>query len=326
MGLANSPMHQAQLRVVSGNFVIAKPKGVLAGIDYGFTGDVRRIDQQAITHWLQNNTIVLLSPIGYSVTGEAFNISAEAVAMATARALHADKLLMLYEGADLVGADGQLIRQLKPSDAVNLLTAVATMPGDVARHLEQAVEACRAGVRRVHLLKRCQDGALLLELFTRDGIGTMLTADIYDDIRKASIDDVGGVLELIRPLEEAGVLMRRSRELLEVEIERFTIIERDGKIIGCAALYPFADEQIGELACVAINHEYRNQGRAESLLEYIERQARQQGLQQLFVLTTQTSHWFQEHGFSMADLTELPVTKQAMYNWQRRSRVLIKTL
>jgi len=326
MGLANSPMHGARLRVVSGNMITARPLGVREGVDYGFTGEVRRIDRRAIRLWLDQGAIVLLSPLGYSPTGEIFNLSAEEVATATAMALRADKLLVLSESPALRGVEGRPIRELSPSDAERLLVEPADLSEEMIRHLRQALRACKAGVRRIHLLQRRVDGALLLELFTRDGIGTLITADIYEGLRPAAIDDVGGVLALIRPLEDDGTLVRRSRERLEMEIDRFILLERDGMIIGCMALYPFPDERLGELACVAMHPHYRSKGRAELLLHYIERLAREQGLSRLFVLTTRAAHWFQERGFEPAEVTDLPVGKQALYNWQRRSKVFIKTL
>ena len=326
MGVANSPMHGARLRVVSGNLITARPLGVREGVDYRFTGEVRRIDGRAIRLWLDQNAIVLLSPLGYSPTGEIFNLSAEDVATATATALRADKLLVLSESPTLRAADGRPIRELSPGAVERLLAARADLSEESSRHLRQALQACRAGVRRIHLLERGVDGALLLELFTRDGVGTLITADIYEGLRPASIDDIGGILALIQPLEDDGTLVRRSRERLEMEIERFSLLERDGTIIGCMALYPFPEEQIGELACVAIQPNYRNSGRAESLLRFVERQAREQGLNRLFVLTTRAAHWFQERGFEPAAVTDLPVRKLVLYNWQRRSKVFVKTL
>jgi amino-acid N-acetyltransferase len=326
MALANSPMYGAHIRVVSGNFVTARPVGVRDGVDYCFTGEVRRIDAPALKTALANNVIVLLSPLGYSSTGEIFNINAEEVATATATALQADKLLLLLENPELRDADGQLLRQLSPSDAERVLAAESCLSEEMTRHLRYALRACRGGVRRIHLLNRRMDGALLLELFTRDGIGTLITTDIYEGIRPATIDDVGGILELIRPLEDEGILVRRSRELLEIEIERFTVVERDSAVIGCAALYPFPAERLGELACIAVHPDYRNQGRADALLRFIEHEARKPGLQKLFVLTTRTAHWFQERGFEPAQVEDLPLEKQQMYNWQRRSKVFVKTL
>ncbi len=327
MGVANSPMHGARLRVVSGNVVTARPLGVRDGVDYGFTGEVRKVDAQAIRWWLEQDAIVLLSPLGYSPTGEIFNLSAEDVATATAIALGADKLLVLSEGPELRDpTTDRPIRELSPSEAERLLVEHPALAEGTAPHLRLAVRACRRGVRRVHRLCRRVDGALLLELFTRDGVGTLITADIYEGVRSATIDDVGGILELIRPLETDGTLVWRSRERLEMEIERFSLLERDGAIIGCAALYPFAEERLGELACVAVPPAYRNSGRADTLLRFIERQAGEQRLQRLFVLTTRTAHWFRERGFEPAEVADLPVQKQALYNWQRRSKVFIKNL
>ncbi len=326
MALANSPMYGARIRVVSGNFITARPVGVRDGVDYCFTGEVRRIDTAAINTVLGNNAIVLLSPLGYSPTGEVFNINAEEVATAAAAALRADKLLLLLDNPRLTDRDGRLLRQLSPSDTERVLHDGVTLSPEMTRHLHSALRACRAGVRRIHLLDRTLEGALLLELFTRDGIGTLITTDIYEGLRPATIDDAGGILELIRPLETEGVLVRRSRELLEIEIDRFTVVERDGAIIGCAALYPFAAERLGELACVAVHPDYRNQGRADALLCFLERQARRQGLEQLFVLTTRAAHWFQERGFELAEVEDLPLEKRQLYNWQRRSKVLVKSL
>jgi amino-acid N-acetyltransferase len=326
MGLANSPMHGARIRVVSGNFVTARPLGIREGVDYCFTGEVRRIDIRAINTWLDNGAIVLLSPLGYSPTGEIFNVSAEEVAIATATALQADKLLLLSEATEILKENGEVIQQLSPHDAQHLLVTRHQLPEAIARQLDQALRACRAGVRRIHMINRAVDGALLLELFTRDGIGLLLTTEIYEGVRPATIDDVGGILTLIRPLETDGTLVRRSRELLEIEIERFTILERDGAIIGCAALYPFVEERLGELACLAVAPDYRNHGRADVLLQFIERQAQKHHLTQLFVLTTRAAHWFQERGFKPAQVDDLPLQKQTMYNLQRRSKVFIKVL
>lgn len=324
MGLPNSPMAGARIRVASGNVVTARPVGVREGIDFGHTGEVRRIDGVAIIQWLDSGAIVLLSPIGYSPTGEAFNLTALEVATAVAAELAADKLICLGETNGLRDARRKLIRQLTLSEAETMLQRQLTP--ETASALLNAVHACRHNVRRVHLIDRRVDGALLLELFTRDGIGTMITTDIYEGTRRATINDVGGILELIAPLEQDGVLVRRSREQLELEIDHFVVIDRDGMIIGCAALYAFSDEGIAELACLAIHPDYQEEGRGESLLLFMEREASILNVKRLFVLTTRTAHWFQERGFSAADIKDLPIRRQAMYNYQRRSKVFVKDL
>lgn len=326
MGLANSPMAGAAIKVASGNFVTAQPLGVREGVDYQHTGEVRRVAVDAIRRQLEENAIVLLSPLGYSPTGEVFNLSAEDVATAAAIQLQADKLVYLVDGQGLIDRDGNLVREIGLKQAEKLFDGHGEIPEGIAKSLFSALFACGGGVRRAHLIDRHQDGSLLLELFTRDGVGTLVTAEHFEDIRQATIDDVGGVLELIAPLEAEGVLVRRSREHLEMEIEHFVVVERDGTVIACAALYPFADEGVGELACMAVHNDYRNQGRGDDLLEYIERKAKGLGIRRLFVLTTRTAHWFQERGFDAATLKELPVARQAMYNYQRRSKVFIKNL
>lgn len=324
MGLANTPMAGARIRVTSGNFVTARPLGIIDGVDCGYTGAVRRIDHDAIRQQLDAGAIVLLSPIGYSPTGEAFNLGAQAVAAATAGALGARKYIGLVEAPGLRDRQGGLMRELSLTEAEALLAdpdALDDVPREDLRH---AIEACRAGVRRAHLLDYHADGALLLELFTRDGVGTMVSTDLYQGTRRATIEDIGGILGLIAPLEDAGVLVRRSREHLELEIDRFTVIERDGTIIACAALRPFPDEGVAELACLAVHPEYRRAGHGEALLQRIEDEARRAGIERLFVLTTRAAHWFLERGFQPAEVDDLPVARKAMYNYQRNSRVFVR--
>ena len=326
MGLANSPMAGARIRVASGNFVIAKPLGVRGGVDFGHTGEVRRIDTDGIRAKLDQGDVVLLSPIGYSPTGEVFNLSAEEVATAVAIALAADKLLLLTEQDCFSTAEGRSLQQLTTAEAAALISAEGGLTGEVVPHLKAAVTACDRGVERVHLLNRHIDGAILLELFTRDGVGTLVSASPFEEIRPATIADVGGILDLIKPLEESGALVKRSRERLEMEIDDFTVIERDGMIVGCAALHPFSDEGMGELACLALHANYRGERRGERLLTHIESKARATGLNELFVLTTQTTHWFRERGFEPAAIGDLPMARQSLYNYQRNSKVLVKRL
>ncbi len=326
LGIANSPMAGARIRVASGNFVTAQPVGVRDGVDYRHTGQVRRIDTSGIRTCLKCGAIVLLSPIGYSPTGEIFNLSAKEVAVATATLLQADKLIFLSEEPSLGSSDGSPISDLSPVQVEDLLEQRTDLPQETMGLLRFAVDACRRGVGRTHLVHRPIRGALLLELFTRDGAGTLVNADLYEKIRDAHIDDVGGIIELIAPLEAEGVLVRRSRERLETEIEHFVVVERDGTIIGCAALYPSSEAGFGELACMATHGEYQGEGRADNLLNYIEARARQLRIDRLFVLTTHTAHWFHERGFAPARIDELPMSRQTLYNYQRNSKVYIKRL
>ena len=325
MGLANSPMHNASIQVVSGNFVMAKPVGVREGFDYQHTGEVRRIQVDAVRRQLDAGAVVLLSPVGCSPTGELFNLNSEEVASSAAIALKAEKIIFMGEESAIRDGE-QVIREITPQEAGQLLAREVITNPNTERQLTAACHAASNGVARAHLVNFREDGALLRELFTRDGCGTLVTRENYENVRSAWIEDVGGILELIEPLEEAGILVRRSRELLENEIKQFSIVERDGMVIGCAALYPFAEGNAGELACVAVHPDYRSARRGSKLLEHVEKRARQQNIQELFVLTTQTAHWFQEQGFVAVDVDTLPVERKKMYNFQRNSKVFRKTL
>ncbi len=330
MGLANSPMAGVRIPVASGNFVTARPLGVLGGIDYLHTGAVRRIDQQALRRRLDDGAVALIPPIGYSPTGEVFNLSAADVARSTAVALGADKLIFLVEGPGLTDASGRTISNILLPEADALLGAApggaTALPEDLAQALQAGAEACRSGIRRVHLISRARDGALLRELFTRDGAGTLVSGKPFEGLRPARIDDVTGILELLAPLETSGVLVKRSRERLETEIDRFHVIERDGTVICCAALYAFPEDHMGELACLAVHPDYRGDRRGDRMLKRIETLARERDLRHIFVLTTQTAHWFRERGFASAPIGKLPMARQELYNYRRNSQVYVKPL
>lgn len=325
MGLPNTPMAGAAVRVVSGNFITAQPYGIHNGIDFGQTGNVRNVDAKAISSQLEQKNVVLISPIGYSPTGETFNLRAEDVATQTAIALQADKLIFIMENNGVTDEDGQLLAQLNLTQAEQWQQDHGQPCAEdhlTQTHLNSAARACRKGVKRAHMISRDIDGALLLELYSRDGVGTLITAGNYEGLRTATIDDIGGIMELISPLEQQGVLVRRSREQLELDIKYFTVIERDSMIIACAALFLFPEEKSAELACLAVHADYQRQGRGNDLMEHIEWQARKQHITELFTLTTQTTHWFLERGFQEVPLEKLPMQKQLLYNYQRKSKIL----
>ena len=329
MGLVNTPMQGAKLNVVSGNFVTAQPLGVDDGIDYCHSGKVRRIDSDGIRRQLEQNAIVLVSPVGFSVTGESFSVNAEEIAAQVAISLKADKLISFCSLQGVIGQSGQVVSELFPEQAEEYLAALEEQGDEytgTARYFRAAIASCRAGVPRCHLVSYKQDGALLQELFTRDGVGTQIVRHSAEQARAATIDDIGGILDLIRPLEAEGILVRRSREQLEMEIDHFSIIERDGMVIGCAALYPFPEEAMAEMACVAIHPEYRSSSRGDSLVAKVEERAKQMNIQKLFVLTTRSIHWFRERGFEPVEVADLPVAKQKLYNYQRRSKILLKNI
>ncbi|HFR1334631.1 TPA: amino-acid N-acetyltransferase, partial [Shigella flexneri] len=329
MSLNNTPLQGAHINVVSGNFIIAQPLGVDDGVDYCHSGRIRRIDEDALHRQLESGAIVLMGPVAVSVTGESFNLTSEEIATQLAIKLKAEKMIGFCSSQGVTNDDGDIVSELFPNEAQARVEAQEEK-GDynsgTVRFLRGAVKACRSGVRRCHLISYQEDGALLQELFSRDGIGTQIVMESAEQIRRATINDIGGILELIRPLEQQGILVRRSREQLEMEIDKFTIIQRDNTTIACAALYPFPEEKIGEMACVAVHPDYRSSSRGEVLLERIAAQAKQSGLSKLFVLTTRSIHWFQERGFTPVDIDLLPESKKQLYNYQRKSKVLMADL
>ncbi|SFZ70337.1 amino-acid N-acetyltransferase [Chitinimonas taiwanensis] len=326
MGLANSPMANADIRVAGGNFVTAQPMGVREGEDMQYTGEVRKLDVAAMRDRLEFGETILLSPVGYSPTGEAFNLTLEDVATTAAVALQADKLIFLLDQPGVVDEQGELVNELTAAEAEAYIPSERSTSSDLDFYLPCCIRAVRHGVKRAHLISRHMDGAMLTELFTHEGIGTMISREPLETLRRAIIDDIGGILALIEPLEEQGVLVKRSRELLEREIERFAVLEHDRKIIGCVSLHTFEEGEIAELAGLAVHPDYRDGGRGEQLLKHVEREARRLNIRKLFVLTTRTAHWFVERGFAPAEVDILPMKKKELYNWQRRSKVFIKTL
>jgi amino-acid N-acetyltransferase len=332
MGIANSPMAGAHIRVASGNFVTAKPLGVREGVDLQHTGEVRKVDAASIQKRLNDGELVLLSPLGYSPTGEAFNLSLEDVAVSAAIALDADKLIFLMDSEGVHNLRGELLREMTAEKAKNLLRNILeneqaiNISEDINYYLPAAIRACEHGVARTHLISRHIDGAIIQELFTHSGIGTMVTELPLETMRQAIIDDVGGILKLIEPLENEGFLVRRGRERIETEINYFYVMEHDNRIIGCAALYPFGAESMAEFACLAIDPAYRGSGRGDKLFNYCQNQAKELNFKQLFCLTTRTEHWFLERGFIEKTVENLPQEKLQLYNFQRKSKVFIKTL
>ena len=322
-GLPNSPMARAQINVVSGNYITARPIGVRKGVDFLFTGAVRKVDAEALASQLDVADIVLVPPLGYSTTGEVFNLSWEDVAENVAVALKADKLLMY---TDKLPADrkGSIVSELTADEAATISGRKTDLTPAAARALEHLARAVKSGVRRGHLITRRAEGSLLQELFTHAGVGTMVTADATEKLRPAKIEDVRGMLALIEPLEAEGLLVKRSRELLEAEIGNFLVVEHDGVIVGCAALHPYPDAKSAEFACLAVADGYREEGYGERLLKACEERARGLRMRRLFSLTTHAAHWFLEQGFRAAEVAALPERRQALYPWRRGSKVFLK--
>ncbi|HRP97314.1 MAG TPA: amino-acid N-acetyltransferase, partial [Rhodocyclaceae bacterium] len=325
-GLPNTPMAGSYMRVTGGNFITARPVGVVDGVDYQYTGKVRKIIVDEINADLDQHNVVLISPLGVSPAGEIFNLCMEEVAEALAVALKAEKLIYLCDAPGLLDDDGHLIDSVTADEAEKRFESGCGLTEDLHLYLPCAVRAVRGGVARAHLIDHDKDGGLLLEFFTHAGVGTIVSRDPLFRLRDATVEDVGALIALITPMELDGSLVRRGRELLEQEIERFTLVEHDGVLVGCAALYPFSDERAAELACLAVTPEYRRAGLGDQLLRRIEKRARAQRLERLFVLTTRTAHWFRERGFTETAPDALPRQKRELYNYQRRSKVFVKSL
>lgn len=328
MGISNSPMQGSDIRLCRGNFVTARPVGIHDGIDYQYTGRVRKIRADAIHKQLEQNNIVLLSNLGYSLTGEVFNLSAEEVATETAIQLQAEKLILMVPQAGVLDDEGNLVASLSEDDAKLYADKLARLDEEsqcISRALDACLRAYSNKVHRSHLISFKENGALIRELFTRQGNGSLISNDSFENLRGATIDDVAGILKLIKPLEENGTLVERSRELLETEIDNFSIVELEDSVIACAALYPVG-EDFAEIACIAIDSSFQKNGYGDQLLNSMESKARKVGIKTLFVLTTVASHWFLGKGFQEVALSELPEQRQELYNFQRKSKVLLKKL
>jgi amino-acid N-acetyltransferase len=324
-GLPNTPMSHAQIRVISGNFVTARPVGVIDGVDYMHTGAVRKMDIDAINSIIHQRAIVLLSPLGFSPTGEAFNLAMEDLATSAAVALRAEKLIFLTQDCTVRDDDGSVDTELARADADSLL-ASGSLDEETARFLGYASLAVKRGVARAHLVPYTLDGSVLLEIFTHDGVGTMVVEDTLDDLRPATVDDIGAIVQLIEPLEEDGTLVPRGRSVIERDVEKFTVLEHDGVIYGCVALIPYLEDDMAEMACLIVHPEWQSAGEGEMLLRHTEARARAMGAKRLFVLTTRTSHWFMKRGFVRGGISDLPKEKQAHYNRSRNSLVFMKKL
>ncbi|KAK7330946.1 hypothetical protein VNO77_25152 [Canavalia gladiata] len=388
----NNRLHEVGVSVASGNFLAAKRRGVVKGIDYGSTGEVKKVDVSRMRERLDGDCIVVLSNLGYSSSGEVLNCNAYEVATACALAIRADKLICVIDGP-ILDESGHLIRFLplqeadmlirkrveQSETAANYVKAVDeesfislgynNFNGAVPRNgkpfseghngvgfdngnglwsgeqgfaiggqewlsrmngylseLAAAAFVCRGGVQRVHLLDGTISGVLLLELFKRDGMGTMVASDLYEGTRMAQVTDILGIKQIIRPLEESGILVKRTDKELLQSLSSFIVVEREGQLIACAALFPFFEEKCGEVAAIAVSPDCRGQGQGDKLLDYVEKKAASLGFDMLFLLTTRTADWFVRRGFSECSIDSIPEKKRKTINLSRKSKYYMKKL
>ena len=308
-GIPPSPLRNNHVPLVGGNLVTAMPRGVVDGVDHMAAGAVRKVHVDSIRALLDAGNVVVLSPLGHSSSGAAYTLRPAMLAATTAVELGADKLVMFDAVPRLADLSDLTTDQLAD------LLKEGTFPEPTTERLTALLHACRGGVERGHLIGHGADGALLQELFTAEGTGTQIGSADYRVVRAATDADIGGIVELITPLEQSGALVARPRDRIEREIGNFVVAELDGALTGCCALYPLA-EGSAELACLV-----GGEGVGERLLKAIVERARASGVRRLFALTTGASDWFAERGFTEADVPALPGSRKALYNFQRGSKV-----
>lgn len=326
VGIAQAPQRGRALSIAGGNFVSARPLGVIDGIDMGYTGRVRKIDTESIRQRLSDGTLVLISPLGHSLSGKTFNLSMGDIAEAAATALQAEKLIYVVEQPGILDEDNEVISNLSADEARKLLAENRTLPNQ-RRLLQSAINAVANNVQRTQILSGREDGSLIRELFTRHGTGTSVAQNAFMNIRPAQSSDIPDIITLIRPLEDQGVLLHRSREYLENHIGEFSILEHDRQIYGCVALKTFETGDTGELACLVVSPEAQDGGYGERLLAHLFANARARGIRKLFALSTHTGEWFVERGFQTASVGDLPPERQQEYHESgRKSKVFAYTL
>lgn len=327
LGYTQSPQKPPRLRTVTGNYLTAKPLGILDGVDMQYTGTVRKVDAQAIVQSLDTQAIVIISPIAASPIGQSYNLSMPDTAQAVAVALQAEKLIFLTEESGIFDAQKQLLSNLTAQEAEQLLTQTLALPQQRAL-LSTAIDALNQDIARVQILSGRENGSLIKELFTRQGAGTSIAQNSFIQIRPAREQDIADIIALIRPLETRGVLVRRSKSYLEDHIREFSLLEHDHQIYGCVALKTFTDApQSAELACLVVSDNVRDAGYGDHLLAHVIHEAKKHNKQQLFALSTQTTDWFLEHGFQAAQISDLPPSRQAQYHQlARQSKIFVLPL
>lgn len=319
-GLVDSPMYQLNLKTLSGNFLSAKPLGIRKGIDYLYTGLIRQVDASAIGAALDTGAAVICNTLGYSATGETFNLSLSECTLEIAKRIKADKIIGFVSNTKLQPMlDDTVVR---PKRAHEFGAAISD---DEAGLIDALADGVDQGIDRAHIVSFEDNGALLKELFTHDGSGLLISKQDLALVRNAESSDVAAILELTQPLHETGALVQRTRNLLEEQIQSFAILDIDGTAAGCAALQSL-DEYSAEIACVAVHPEFQGRGYADRMLGYLEERATQMQYQQIFVLSTQATHWFLEHGYIETTLEDLPASKRELYNTERKPKVLLKAL
>jgi amino-acid N-acetyltransferase len=316
------------LRAAYSNALVAHPAGILQGIDHMFTGRVERVDTSLLKALLKRDIVPVIAPLGCDGEGHTYRLNSDAVAVEVARALSAVKLIYLTTQAGIhVGAE--LVRQLTVEEAEDILKAHRQeVAFSAISKLDHAMRAARGGVPRVHIIDGRVEEGLLAEVFSNEGIGTLVHANEYQAIRRAQKRDAGAIFHLIQGGIESDELVRRSRADIERQVDDFFVFEVDRNPVACLALHVYPERRQAEMACVCVDSKYENQGIGAKLMHFAESQAREGGVQQMFCLSTQAVNYFvQKGGYHLATPDDLPASRRESYERNgRRSQVLTKPL
>lgn len=316
------------LRAAATNAIVAHPMGIRHGVDHLFTGRVERVDAELLQTLLGHDIIPVIPPLGFDGDGRTYRVNSDSVALAVAQALRAVKLMFITASEGLYWR-GQLIRQMMVGELEALLEKhggdFAPQSLSKARH---AAAACRSGVQRVHIINGREDEGLLAEVFSNEGIGTLIYADEYQQIRPARKKDVRAILALTRQAVQSEELVRRTRANIEKSLGDFYIFEIDQNPVACVALHAWPEYGKGELACLYVSPSHENQGIGRKLIQFVENKAREAGLNELFALSTQAFTYFQSKaGFAEGTPDDLPPARREKYEQSgRNSKILIKKL
>jgi len=319
---------QVDLRAAYANCIIAHPAGIIGGIDYQFSGKVEKVDTRCLELFLREQIVPVIPPLGFDGEGRTFRVNSDLVALEVASALHAAKLIFLSTHDGLV-LDGQRIGQLVAAEVEEVLKKQRNqLTPNLASKLEHAAEASQYGIPRVHLLNGTINEALLAEIFSNGGIGTMIYSNEYEQIRRVYKKDVRAVISLIQQSIRNEELLRRTRAEIFADIDDYWVLEIDRHIVGCVAMYPYPEQKMAELACLYVSRSTENQGLGRKLMSFVETLAKQRGFNRLFALSTQAFVYLQQKGgFMEADADILPPERRVKYEASgRNSRILVKNL
>ena len=316
------------LRAVSSNAIIAHPLGILHGVDHLFTGKVERVDVELLQTLLAQGVVPVVPPLGFDGEGRTYRVNSDHMAVAVAEALKALKVIFIttFDGLTL---QGSVVRQMLASDLDRILAErPADLPAEMLSKATHAAAACRAGVPRVHIINGREDEGLLAEVFSNEGIGTLIYANEYTQIRRALRKDVGNILKLIKNSIASEELARRSRASIEKQLSDYYIYEIDKNPVACISLHPYPDQKKGELACLYVRPTHENQGIGGKLVNFVESKARELGLAEIYALSTQAFTYFQSKaGFVEGAPEDLPPVRREKYEQSgRNSKILLKKL